>query len=225
MAQLLSICIGVRGRISLPWEGSPTGAGGVLALLPRCVRSLASALQASGPALPPTELVLAHWPVPGEPYPGDWLPDACGGLSWRVVTPGGEYNRGRGRNEAARAAVGDALFFLDSDMLVPPGLVERGLHWLQEGKVFMPRYRRFTSPQETRHVAEHGTGNVFLTRRQWLEFPWPEYPLWGFEDTEMWRYWMGKRLVVREGVEGFLHQWHPLAEDHKSRRSACPSPA
>ena len=73
--RLLSVCIGVHGRIALPCEGAPPSGGGVLSLLPRCVRSLASAAAAGEPSHQTLELVIAHWPVPEEPYPGDWLPE------------------------------------------------------------------------------------------------------------------------------------------------------
>ena len=121
-------------------------------------------------------------------------------------------------------AAGDALFFLDADMIVPPGLIERGLYWIGRGKVFFPRYRRFCDASETRHRLEHGCGNVMLTRRQFDESGgWPEQDGWGFEDRDYWRYWSARKFVMRETIEGFMHQWHPLAADHKSIVGARPA--
>jgi len=213
--QLLSVCIGVKGRIALDTEH------GALALLPRCVRSLAQAAASAPPSTPPVELAIAHWPVPGEPPPREWIPEAAA-FPISITNPTEPYNRGRGRNCAARIARGDALFFLDADMIVPPGLIERGLHWIRRGRVFFPRYRRFTSPDETRHKVEHGCGNVFLSRRQFADAGgWPEHDQWGMEDREFWQTFIGQDLVVRESIAGFMHQWHPLAPDHASRRVPC----
>ena len=218
MAGLLSICVGHMGRSAVPFEG------GFLRLFPRCVESLLTSIdQLDRAGIHPAvnmELVVADWPVPGEQPVENWLqPLVAGRLATVIVEPGGTYNRGRGRNEAARAAVGENLFFLDTDMLVPPAVFTRGFENLKRDKVFFPIYRRFTNVQEVRALAEHGTGNCFLSAAHFLESGgWPEQEAWGREDTDFWRYWQKRKLAVREPVDGFLHQWHPLARDHKNFR-------
>ena len=213
----LSVCVGLRGRTALPHDGR------LLRLFPRCMESLSDALGASD-GLPPVEVVVAHWPLAGESPVGEWLSRVLGSRAeLHVVEPDAPYNRGRGRNEAAQAARGDGLFFLDADMLVPPALLPVGVRHLRAGKVFFPRYRRYTSAAEDRAVVEHGTGNVFITRALFAACGgWQEPPLWGEEDTAFWRQWVSKKLptgeplMVRDDVPGFVHQWHPLAPDHKS---------
>jgi len=173
--------------------------------------------------MPAVEMLVAHWPVAGEP---DILPNLRlpGGIAPKVVRSELDYNRGRGRNTAAAASAGDAIFFLDADMLVVPAVLERGLHYLEpgpsgaNGQVFFPLYRRYTSATHERSIVEHGTGNCFLSRTQWEQFKWPEIEKWGQEDTLFWRHWKAAGLAVREPVAGFYHQWHPLAPDHRSAK-------
>jgi len=188
---LLSVCVCHRNRIKV---------------FARCVDSLCRSL---GECNQQAELVVCEWPSTAPEAPlAHWLPSICT-IPVKTIRTTRPFSRGLGRNVAAEAAQGDWLFFLDADMLVVPGGIRRGIQLLGEGKAFFPGYERLSQDGKER-TPGIGTGNSFCTREQWtLAGKFPEQSRWGGEDTKFWRWFVERRLAVREPVEGFLHQWHP----------------
>ena len=74
------------------------------------------------------------------------------------------FRAGLARNQGARTAKGDCLFFLDADILVPPSYISSGVEMLEKHPVIQhPRYHLIPSaPQEyqkivkSRHCFERG---------------------------------------------------------------------
>jgi len=195
----LSVCIPSLNRNRIPWQGR------MLELLPRCLDSLARALDA---ACVEAEVIIADggsedWP------PAEWAPQRIAPMPVRVLDAGRPFMRGRARNVAAEAARSDVLFFCDADMLVPARVIERGLEVAAGGRGYFPLYKRFSGPEHTSQVPGSGHGNCVVLAAHWRASRWPERLRWGGEDTAFARWFSARGLMVREAVPGFVHQWHP----------------
>jgi glycosyltransferase involved in cell wall biosynthesis len=205
---VLSICVALKNRSRVIVEGRE------LRLFPNCVDSIRRSVGDSIPA----ELVIADWN--SDDWPLDqWLSVAASPLPARVISLEGNFSRGRGRNAAANAALGDALLFLDADSLVCGTVIERGLDFLQEGKAYFPVLFSFHGPEHESGWWRHeGYGNCMLTREAYESAGgWPEYQSWGKEDDHFYSRVASINAAAREEVIGFYHQWHPNDVGWKDR--------
>ncbi|MGO9440884.1 MAG: tetratricopeptide repeat protein, partial [Terriglobales bacterium] len=197
----LSVCVALKDR------SRRTGPDGrVMEPFPQCVKSLAKAL----PLGEKVELVVADfssrdWPLE------QWLDSQAAGMSVKILPIEGEFLRGRARNEAAKAASADTLFFCDADMLVPPGLLSTGLDMARRGMAFFPVCQLTTPDGALGAICATGYGNTFISRARFEKAGgWPEFKSWGGEDNLFWDRCYHDGEVSRIVVPGFLHQWHPL---------------
>ncbi len=205
---MISLCINHKNRSRVKVDDRE------LLLFPNCVRSIVEAAQ----GVPDVELVVADWESDDWPL-SEWLQNAAAPIPVRLVTLQGTFSRGRGRNAAAAAARGNALFFLDADSLLCPLLLESGLRYLAQGKAFFPIVYTFNEPEHrTGWWRGQGYGNCLVTPSM-LERAggWPDYEMWGKEDEEFFEKISAIVPVVREEVPGFYHQWHPEEIAWKNR--------
>ena len=204
----LSICVTLKNRSRVPIDGRN------LELFPRCVESIAASL---GPCND-VELVVSDygssdWPV------AEWLSRAAGTIPVLIEPVAGAFSRGRGRNAAAARARGNTLFFLDADMIVCPRVLARGRQVAAEGRALFPICWSFKDPEHREGWWRvRGYGNCVLPRGLFHRVgPWPELETWGGEDTLFHRRVASVAGVVRERVDGFVHQWHPNDRAWKNR--------
>jgi len=207
---MLSVCIAHAARSTVAARGQ------LIALFPRCVRSLCAAVHDCGL---PTELVVADYPGIRDDGPplDEWLPKACT-IPTRIVPMTGEWDKGAALNAAAGRADGDHLFFLDCDFLVPAEVLRRGTAYADAGKAWFPGYLAQNGPGgRFNRVPKHmGYGNMFLPKSLWERFGgWRSATEHGVIDHPAGR-WAAKLGVAaepvadyREPVPGFVHLWHP----------------
>jgi hypothetical protein len=197
---MLSICVAIKNRSRVFAEGRE------LLLFPNSIDSIRSSLPGNIDA----ELVVADWDSDDWPLP-QWLPQAAGRLALHIVPMQGYFSRGRGLNEAARAAKGDVLFFTDADCLTCPELFNAGIRHVNQGAAFFPVLYSYLDPEHREGWWRHsGFGNCILPRHVWEQANgWPEYNTWGKEDEDFLKRVSAIAEIVREEVPGFFHQWHP----------------
>jgi hypothetical protein len=197
---MISICITVKNRSRLTVDGH------VLTLFPNCVESIVDSVARRRDC----ELVVTDWRSDDWPLT-KWLEQAARPLPVRLLELQGPFCRGRGRNEAARAAQGETLLFLDADTLLCPAVVQSGASHVLQGKAYFPVLYSFKGPEHARGWWRRtGYGNCMLSRTTYeLVGPWPEYATWGAEDTHFYQHVVQVCKVVRDEVPGFYHQWHP----------------
>ena len=213
---MLSICVTVKNR-------SRVQAGArELRLFPNCVRSIAE----SARGRPDIELVVSDWHSDDWPLE-EWLAEAAAPVPTRIVRADGTFSRGRGRNMAANAAAGDSLLFLDADSLLCETVLQRGEHYLAQGKSYFPILYSFKDPaHETGWWRRFGFGNCIVTQAVFQKSGgWPEFTHWGKEDDLFYIQVAQLTPVVREEVEGFFHQWHPDDAEFKDAFSERKEPS
>ena len=205
---MLSICTTVKNRSRLQIGERK------LELFPNCVCSL---VQSVGEDIP-CELVVADWNSDDWPLE-QWLEEAARPIPTRIVKLDGNFSRGRGLNVAAKAARGDSVFFMDTDVLLCRELIRRGLQCVEQGKAYFPILYSFNDPDHrTGRWRRGGFGHCMLGTDAFRTLGgWPEYKSWGKEDDHFWSSVKAQLPVVREDVEGFYHQWHPDDLDFKNR--------
>ena len=195
----LSVCINHKNRSFYEMAGS---------FVPLFRKSFDYLMHALAELDLPVEVVIADWP--------DERSVRLGLGSWvehprvKVVPCCGVFTRGEGRQIAAREASGDALYFMDANMLTPVALLSRGLQVVADGKAFFPLYVRQSRFRSAQYVDGIGTGNCIVSREMHKRSSgYPAKQTWGGEDTKYWRWYVDRDLSVREKVPGFIHQWHP----------------
>lgn len=211
---MLSICTTVKNRSRVFVDGHE------LRLFPQCVASLVN----SKPHELPIELVVTDWGSDDWPL-AEWLDELAGGLLITHLELKGRFSRGSGRNQAAAAARGDYLFFLDADCLVSERVLRRAYEVLREGNAYFPVLFSYYDPEHSDGWWRHqGFGNCAISRECFETIGgFPEHGYWGKEDVQFYELVCDISEVVREEVEGFFHQWHP--DDFKwKNRYGVPSP-
>jgi len=205
---MLSICTTIKNRSRLTIDGRE------LALFPRCVESIKASV---GQNLS-CELVVADWHSDDWPLE-EWLRKAASPIPVTIVQLEGVFSRGKGLNSAARAACGNLLFFVDTDVLLTSAVFLSGLEHARSGKAYFPILYAFDSREEKTGLWSDGGYGHCLIRRADFEAVggWPEYSSWGREDKDFWATVTAHQPVVRERVSGFYHQWHPEDPDWKNR--------
>ena len=197
---MISICITIKNRSRIQVGERE------LLLFPNCVRSIVEAR----PVGLETELVVSDFDSDDWPL-HEWLPDAVEDLPLTMVRAEGKFSRGRGLNVAARAARGDALLFLDADILLAKAVLVRGSEHVRAGRAYFPVIYSYEDPEHsTGSWCRPGYGNCMVSRQHFTAAgEWPEYPKWGGEDDDFHASIRALTEVVREDVPGFFHQWHP----------------
>ena len=126
-----------------------------------------------------------------------------------------------GKNCLAEMARTDILFFLDSDMLLTPALLQRAVEVVQSGKAFFPLYQRFHGPNTDKKYWGAGWGCAAVHRSHWKENNWIDRGDWGCAADNIFAAWFKRRdLIVREKVQNYYHQWHPLSASKLGQCSA-----
>jgi glycosyltransferase involved in cell wall biosynthesis len=213
---MISVCTTVKNRSRVVVGNSE------LRLFQRCVESIVGSVDDSMHC----ELVVSDWKSDDWPLQ-EWLYDAAKPLPVRIVSLHGRFSRGKGRNCAAEAAVGNVLFFLDADCLISPDLLQEGLGHVQSGKAFFPITYSFNDPEHQSGIWRiYGYGNCMLARAHFESSGgWPEYSSWGREDNDFFDRVRAIAKVVRKEVPGFYHQWHPHEIEWKDRLVDKAAPA
>ena len=195
----LSICITVKNRSRIVVNEKE------ILLFPNCVQSIINSIPPSVSA----ELIVSDWQSDDWPL-SEWFYQKVKSLPAKIISVNGSFNRGKGRNIAAKAASGDYLLFLDADCLLCSDVIASGIKYLQQGKAFFPVVYSFTKPDHKEGEWSHyGYGNCMVTKEMWAVVEWPEYAVWGKEDDHFYLKIAECFEIAREEVKGFYHQWHP----------------
>ena len=208
----LSVCITVKNRSRATCSRKP------LTLLPNCLRSLNRSLSKLGidAEVIITDFHSDDWPL-REWVPGVFEENLCGGkwggagvVEHTIIDIDGDFNRGKGRNAAARAATGRVLFFLDADMIVSPDTIAVGL-MAAPGSAVFPLVWEYRDQEHTDFAQlPCGTGNCFVSRESYAKtWGWHEFGKWGFEDWGFMVTVSNYDTIFRPNIPTFIHQWHP----------------
>lgn len=126
-----------------------------------------------------------------------------------------KFSRGYGLNIAAKNSSCNIIFFTDIDMLFCREVIDNAILHVKNGKAYFPICYSFKDMQhKTGYWRKEGFGNVCLSKNIHLSNKWDEYTCWGKEDDNLFQ--KLKNKSVRETVENWLHQWHPISKDSKS---------
>ncbi len=205
---MLSICTTIKNRSRLTVDGRD------LLLFPRCVQSIVHSIDQGAPC----ELVVADWHSDDWPLE-TWLVDAANPIPVRLLQLDGPFSRGKGLNAAAKASIGDQLFFADVDVIICKQIIDAGVQHVRAGKAYFPIVYAYDSPlHSTGSWCDGAYGHCFIGREEFERSGhWPEYSSWGREDKEFWANVSSRQGTARERVPGFFHQWHPDDLDWKNR--------
>ena len=132
-----------------------------------------------------------------------------------------KFSRGFGRDEAAKLAKYNTLFFLDADMkLTDRKLLDNIYKYFSKSnhkyfsksnhKVYFPICSSYIDITHKRYKERPtGFGNMIIDKRMFRKKPggWLVKYSWGGEDDEMYSFF--KKNSIRNYVESFFHQWHP----------------
>jgi glycosyltransferase involved in cell wall biosynthesis len=197
---MLSICITVKNRSRVKVDNKE------LLLFPNCVKSIVNSIDDGLKC----EIVVSDWRSDDWPLK-EWLGDLANPIPVKIITVKGRYSTGAGRNIAADSANGDALLFIDADMLISSDLIDNGMNALRDRKAYFPVSFAFYGPEQQLGWWRHSSyGNCMILRSIYREVGgWPEYYTWGMEDNHFYEKISSIVQVVREEVSGFYHQWHP----------------
>ena len=204
----ISVCLSVKKRSRVECEGR------TLELFPRCVDSIVKAAEQLNPSkLFIKELVVVDWDSSDWPLQ-EWLWAAAGLIEICYVTTSEPFHRSTGRNLAASEASGACLFFLDSDMLITPGTLNRGFEIMKSGRVFFPKCFYFLDPDHETGFWSEGKGNCMIMRSVFDRTDgWPCPPEYRLDRNGDQRFFQAVRLMniplVVEASRGLFHQYHP----------------
>jgi hypothetical protein len=157
------------------------------------------------------EVIILDWPSSSDEF---GLPDHIKSDPRVTLREGvGSFTRGGGRNQLGNLAAGPVLFFLDSDMLMGPHVIERGLQVVSSGGCYFPNYMRIQASGKS--FMGTGTGNSIVSRDVFLDYfgqgGFVESDKWGGEDSKFHHYCRNAHKVVRDLPDHFWHMWHPKA--------------
>jgi glycosyltransferase involved in cell wall biosynthesis len=208
---VLSICINVKNRSLVQEDGHE------LRLFPNCVESIVRSARAALDM----EVIVADWHSDDWPL-ADWFEDAISAIPHRVVELDGAFNRGQGRNQAANAARGDVLFFLDADCTLDASVCAAAACCVDQGRAFFPIVYSFSDATHTTGWwRDSGYGNCAVSREVFESVGgWAEYDRWGKEDDDFFAKVSSLVTVVRQETPGLYHQWHPNTVLFKERHTA-----
>ena len=189
-----------------------------MSLFPICLRSLNRSLSQLGinAEVIITDFHSDDWPL-REWVPGVFEENLCGGkwggagvVEHTIIDVDGDFNRGKGRNIAARAATGRVLFFLDADMIVSPDTIA-ATGRAAPGSAVFPLVREYRDQGHTDlSEVRYGTGNCFVSREDYFKTRgWLEWEKWGFEDWGFMVTVSNHATIFRPSIPTFIHQWHP----------------
>lgn len=216
MKPQISICIPVLNRSRVP------SSAGLLYLLPKCIDSIRLAVLETGIAC---EIVIADYGSTDWPLQ-DWLWDRVRPVPAKLVTSDGLFSVGDGKNAAALNSSAPVIFFCDADMIVPPGLLVRGLQITGRGSGYFPLYQRFCGPDHKEAYWGTGHGCCVVLREHWERHPWIPTAGWGSgEDDQFCHFFWINGIEEREQLLDFYHQWHPLAHEKAALDAANPETA
>ena len=125
------------------------------------------------------------------------------------------FSRGKSLNIAGQAAKYDYLFFCDADMLLDKNVLNMGINFLNENKIFFPICYSYTDYTHSfGWWRSAGWGMVFVNKNVWIKYKYPEYFKWGKEDEVMRDSLISENSenIIRLPCMGLFHQWHPVAE-------------
>lgn len=197
----LTVCIPCYNRSKMEWRD------GVLYPFPETVDSLVAAVAHAGieAEINVADYGSTDWPLE------EWLPARAQGLPVRIIHSDGPFSIGGGKNLAAAEATAFRLFFLDCDMIVPFGLIERGLEIACKGGGYFPLYQREKWPGGPLYWGA-GSGCCIVQKEHWFRNRWKVGIGWAVasEDTVFAHWFMVNGRYCREVAEGFVHKWHPL---------------
>lgn len=131
-----------------------------------------------------------------------------------------DFSRGKSLNIAGQAAKYNYLFFCDTDMLLDDNVLCKGIYYLKQDKIYFPICSSFTDyTHQNSWWRTAGWGMVFINKKIWLKYKFPEYFEWGKEDLEL-KESLEKEYslnIIRERCIGLYHQWHPLTMGSTSK--------
>ena len=211
----ISWCIGIQNRILPRWKNKATGKIMQRSLFGKNIKSLLK-LQNERESW---EFCVADYGSTDanindffvdlhEKFPNNKFTHKIKHFEW------GNFTRGGARQEAYKLATHDTIFFLDADMMFGDRQVIDNVYknTTTNYKVYFPICASYNDPEHTSFTERPtGYGNFSVRRSEFdrKKSGWQKNKKWGNEDTDMFKYFNGKKLAVRDYTKTFFHQWHP----------------
>jgi hypothetical protein len=146
----------------------------------------------------------------------EWLEKEAGPMPCRRLDISGSFSRGRGMNEAVRAARSPLVLIYDADMVMSEEAFITALSILAKREAFFPIIQNLDQHGETDGWYDASLGMVFLSKETVLTAGGlPTFSNWGGEDEVLYEEGAKTSPVERFKLKGLKHQWHPVACRHQ----------
>jgi glycosyltransferase involved in cell wall biosynthesis len=199
---ILSICITVKNRSRVEWEGLDEP----LMLLPNCIQSIGNCFSKEDKV----EIVIADWQSTDWPL-HEWMPKVCQN-PYKIVTINKEgFSKGHGANVAVEHAMGDTVFLMDADMILTNRKpVSQGMDIVNHGGVYFP-IPKYIVNREGHFRYSCGVGNMIIDKQMFKDLGrLPEYWRYGFEDSDFYKMVEKKGIkVMSQPTTDLIHPFHP----------------
>lgn len=210
MNDILSICITVKNRSRVDWEGLDK----TLTLLPDCIHSIGRLFSTKDKI----EIVIADWNSDDWPLK-EWMPRTCKSVYKIIPIDKEGFSKGYGINRAVENAMGDTIFIMDADMILKSKeVIATGMKAVSKGGVYFPIPKYFVN-MDGGYRYTCGVGNVCISKKMFQELGGlPEYWRYGFEDSDFYKTIEQKGIrMISAPTDKLIHPFHPQSLKFKEQ--------
>lgn len=212
---MISICIGIKNRTMVITES-----GLVLNLFRNLIDSIVNASKNLDYNI---EIVIVDYNST-DVVLEDWIYDVVIGTNIELniikLSYDEPFSRGKSLNIAGKNAKYDNLFFCDADMLLNSDVLNDGLNYIKNGKIYFPICLSFIDNTHKKYwLRTAGWGMLFIDKNVWINYCFPEYYTWGKEDVDIRNRLIDdhKSDIIRKRCVGLYHQWHPIVNESTTK--------